>query len=126
MSFSSVFVVSNALRLRFFKPKETETAASDAVYEENNAINIIGMEFSDAEGQRGGNTMKKRINVEGMMCQHCVKHVQQALEKVPGVESVDVSLEEKRADVTCTPDASIDDMKEAVTEAGYEVTGIEG
>ena len=126
MSFSSVFVVSNALRLRFFKPKETETAASDAVYEENNAINIIGMEFSDAEGQRGGNTMKKRINVEGMMCQHCVKHVQQALEKVTGVESVDVSLEEKRADVTCTPDASIDDMKEAVTEAGYEVTGIEG
>ena len=50
----------------------------------------------------------------------------EALEKVSGVESVDVSLEGKMAEVTCTEQASRDEMRKAITEAGYEVTGIEG
>lgn len=124
MSFSSVFVVSNALRLRFFKPARAEMVGNGSD-EERSETNISAMEFSDAEGHTGG-TMNLKINVEGMMCQHCVKHVREALEKVSGVESVDVSLEGKMAEVTCTEQASRDEMRKAITEAGYEVTGIEG
>ena len=126
MSFSSVFVVSNALRLRFFRPKEilTENSAEEAG--NNEGINITGMPFSKAEARKGDKAMTKTINVEGMMCQHCVKHVREALEKVSGVESVDVSLEDKKATVTCTAETSAEELKKAITDAGYEVTGIEG
>ena len=126
MSFSSVFVVSNALRLRFFRPKEilTENRAEEAG--NNEGINITGMPFSKSEARKGDKAMTRTINVEGMMCQHCVKHVREALEKVSGVESVDVSLEDKKATVTCTAETSADEMKKAIVDAGYEVTGIEG
>ena len=68
--------------------------------------------------------MKKELSVEGMMCQNCVKHVTRALEDIPGATDVKVNLEEKKATV-CLP-ASVDDetLKAAVTDAGYEVTGI--
>ncbi len=126
MSFSSVFVVSNALRLRFFRPKEilVENSAEEAG--NNEGINITGMPFSNAEARKGDKAMTRTINVEGMMCQHCVKHVREALEKVSGVESVDVSLEDKKATVTCTAETSAEEMKKAIVDAGYEVTGIEG
>ena len=69
--------------------------------------------------------MKKIVHVEGMMCQNCVKHVTRALQGVPGVQDVAVSLEEQRAAVTV--DASVTDaaLTAAVTEEGYEVTGVE-
>ena len=70
--------------------------------------------------------MEKKICIEGMMCQHCVKHVHDALEKVSGVEGVDVSLEGKSATVRCVGNVSDDDLRKAVIDAGYEVTGIEG
>ncbi|MBQ4565301.1 MAG: heavy-metal-associated domain-containing protein [Oscillospiraceae bacterium] len=59
------------------------------------------------------------IKIEGMMCKHCRAHVEKALLAVPGVETVEVSLEEKCATVTGT--ASADALKKAVTDAGYEV-----
>ena len=126
MSFSSVFVVSNALRLRFFRPKEILPENSTEEAGNNEGINITGMPFSKAEARKGDKAMTRTINVEGMMCQHCVKHVREALEKVSGVESVDVSLEDKKATVTCTAETSADEMKKAIVDAGYEVTGIEG
>ena len=58
-----------------------------------------------------------------MMCQHCVAHVNKALTGVPGVETVEVSLEEKQAVVTGS--ANTDALTAAVQDAGYEVTGIE-
>ena len=67
--------------------------------------------------------MKTTVNIEGMMCQHCVAHVKKALEGVPNVETVEVSLEQNRAVVTGSAD--LEAMKAAVAEAGYEVTGIE-
>ena len=70
--------------------------------------------------------MTKIINVEGMMCQHCVKHVHDALVKVAGVKNADVSLENKNARVECADSVSDEALKAAVSDAGYEVTGIEG
>lgn len=66
--------------------------------------------------------MEKIISIEGMMCQHCVSHVEKALKGVPGVESVSVSLENNNATVTGSADN--DALTAAVTDAGYEVTGI--
>lgn len=106
MSFSSVCVVFNALRLRFFKPKRLE---------ENN-LNIETKKEVEGENQ-----MKKTIMVEGMMCQHCVKHVNDALAKVEGVSEVVVNLEGKKAEVTLSADVSDDVLAKAVTDEGYEV-----
>ena len=96
MSFSSVFVVSNALRLRFFMPEKRQERK----------------------------IMNKEISIEGMMCEHCVKHVTDALSGVSGVTGVKVSLEKKNAVVESA--SAIDDaaLTKAVTDAGYEVKGI--
>lgn len=66
--------------------------------------------------------MKRKIQIEGMSCGHCVAHVKEALEEIKDVESVEVSLEEKCA--TIVGDASEDDIKEAIDEAGYDVVSI--
>ena len=68
--------------------------------------------------------MKKTIMVEGMMCMHCVKHVNDALEKVDGVKNVDVNLEEKNAVVTMDEEVSDEALTKVVVDAGYEVKGI--
>lgn len=124
MSFSSVFVVSNALRLRFFKPKHgsavrrIDTASHDIASEDEK------IENDSTKGTDGGDKMKKELSVEGMMCQNCVKHVKHALEGISGVSEVDVSLDEKKASVVVDSSVSDDVLKNAVTDAGYEVTGI--
>lgn len=135
MSFSSVFVVSNALRLRFFKPKHgsaaltTETQATSAASNVPNvsrfASCIPASESAEAQNTQtvqGGSLMKKVLSVEGMMCQNCVKHVTRALQTVPGVASVTVSLEKKNAVVECDTSVTGEALKAAVTDAGYEVT----
>lgn len=68
--------------------------------------------------------MTKTIHIEGMMCMHCVNHVTTALNKLDGV-TADVNLEEKRAVCTISGNVSDDQLKAAVEEAGYQVTGIE-
>ena len=103
MSMSSVCVVSNALRLRFFKPKRL---------------------FEGYADMKGENKMKKTMMIEGMMCQNCVKHVFNALSKVEGVDSVEVDLDGKKAEVVLKDEVSDDVLKEAVTEAGYEVLDV--
>ena len=69
--------------------------------------------------------MKKELSIEGMMCQNCVKHVTKALENIPGASNVNVSLEDKKATVTVPDSVTDDDLKAAVVDAGYEVTGIQ-
>ena len=127
MSFSSVFVVSNALRLRFFRPKYTSEESGEERDENNGSCRIINTVFDRVmtEDKENG-AMEKRIGVEGMMCQHCVKHVHDALASLSGVESVEVSLEGKSAVVRCSADVFNADLEKAVVDAGYEVTSVEG
>lgn len=127
MSFSSVSVVSNALRLRFFTPKwkheagTPETAQEAETREIQNHIKET-QKYIETE-RKGEPAMKKTVKIEGMMCQHCVKAATKALEAVEGVTGVTVSLEEKQAVVEGT--ASDEALTAAVVDAGYEVTGIE-
>ena len=86
MSLSSVCVVTNALRLRGWKP-DLPAAPSDAP-----ASAPIDSTESDNPNEKES-TMEKTLNVEGMMCQHCVAHVKRALESVEGVEEAVVDLE---------------------------------
>ena len=65
--------------------------------------------------------MKTILHIEGMTCTHCVMHVKEALESEAGVKSAEVSLENKSAAVEHEDKVSIDSLKAAVMEAGYQV-----
>lgn len=65
--------------------------------------------------------MKKTLTIEGMMCAHCVKHVTDALNAIGGVTVESVDLKKKTAVVEATDGVSVEAMKNAVAEAGYEV-----
>jgi copper ion binding protein len=67
--------------------------------------------------------MKTTLKIEGMSCEHCVKHVTEALEGISGVKSAKVSLKNKNAEVDHADTVSPETMKAAVVEAGYEITG---
>lgn len=112
MGFSSVFVVSNALRLRTWRPSEQATPAEPAAVE----IESVSVE---ATGRKEP-TMTKTLNVTGMMCQHCVAHVKKALEGVEGVSSVDVNLEAGTATVEAAEGVADEALVAAVVDAGYE------
>ena len=131
MSFSSVSVVSNALRLRFFTPKwKQESGTADlqitgngGMMEQSTAAAEIADRIAQNDESKGETTMKKTIKIEGMMCQHCVKAATKALEGVAGVTAVTVSLEDKQAVVEGT--ATDEALTAAIVDAGYEVKGIE-
>ncbi|MHC6203978.1 heavy-metal-associated domain-containing protein [Breznakiellaceae bacterium SP9] len=65
--------------------------------------------------------MKTTLNITGMSCEHCVKHVKEALEGIAGVKSAKVSLKANNAEVNHADTVSLETMKAAVTEAGYEI-----
>lgn len=68
--------------------------------------------------------MKKQINIEGMSCGHCVKHVENALMELNGVAKVEVSLQDKLAIVELSQVVEDFKLKEAIEEAGYDVTAV--
>ena len=116
MSLSSVCVVTNALRLRFFKPSIQKAAPAAK-------SGPVNTESGSAVPELKGDTkpMEKKVTIEGMMCQHCAAHVTKALNALPGVTAV-VDLDSKSAVVT--GDVSDDAIRAAVEDAGYQVTGI--
>ena len=120
MSLSSFCVVTNALRLNFFKP--------DRPFKGKSKPPIKLPELMPAE-ENIKNTeetaMKKTVYIEGMMCNHCTAHVQKALEALDGVESVEVSLEDKKAVLTLKNDVDNAVIMNAVKDAGYEPTKCE-
>lgn len=132
MSLSSVCVVSNALRLRFFGKKrvrrkdstdESEACSSEI---ETGGIDCTAPSRSEEKkenNQRRNTKMKRIINIEGMMCGHCQAHVKKALEAINGVSAVEVELDNKRAIVECGEEVTEDMLCGAVREAGYTVTG---
>lgn len=101
MSLSSVFVVTNALRLRMFKPN---LAVAQTVENKKEEIK-----------------METVIKVEGMMCNHCKAHVEKACKDVAGTTDAVVDLQAKQVTVTGT--ASAEALKKAIADAGYEVIG---
>ena len=117
MSLSSFFVVTNALRLRFFhvlkKPAAKEQIETEGTVKQGRALPENKEEIEMI-------TMK----IEGMMCPHCQAAVTKALNAVEGVKKTDVSLDDKAAYVEAEEDVSEDALKKAVVDAGYEVTEI--
>lgn len=110
MSFSSLFVVGNALRLRFFNNSHKKTEAP--------ALTSCPIEKTEEI------SMKKELTVNGMMCGNCAKHVTEALEGLAGVSKVEVDLANKTASVELSAEVSNEALSEAVVKAGYEVVEV--
>ena len=140
MSLSSIFVVTNALRLKGFKSGFTplkkgapeaarkEIEITHAATEEEQCILKAPAEQNNRQDvkqeKERTNTMTKVISIEGMMCTHCTGTVQKALEAVEGVKAVTMSLEQKNAAVELASDVADEVLTKAVVDAGYEVKGV--
>jgi len=102
MSLSSVCVVTNALRLRFFKPRVINVKDEETIIEKEEV-----------------KTMKKTMIVDGMMCQNCVRHVKNALEGVDGVISANVDFDSKSAEIEMSQKIADEVLFNVVKEEGY-------
>ncbi|MDO5733214.1 MAG: heavy metal translocating P-type ATPase [Eubacteriales bacterium] len=148
MSGSSLIVVGNALRLKRFAWQRPEQAMlSSQTLTKSSGLNLTDENPSVTEAtepdmherlasnarsegdklieKSGGSMMKKRIKIEGMSCQHCVKHVRQALEALARSESVEVNLENNEAIVEIDAEINDERLKKAVADAGYEALSVE-
>ncbi len=121
MSFSSVSVVLNALRLRFFTVKKPDLPENACTIP--NALPPVHTEMITSKPERK-NTMKKIIHIEGMSCGGCKASVERVLSAVPGVSGVSVDLAAKTATVN-TDSASDNALSAAVTGAGFTVKSID-
>lgn len=135
MSLSSVCVVTNALRLRFFKSafQNSEStavpkaAASEAIPAEPKACPVLEPETPEERNSTEmADTKTLNLAVTGMSCKHCQAHVKEALEKVPGVASAEVDLEGAKACVKADDSVTADALVKAVEAAGYGASPLEG
>ena len=152
MSCSSVSVVSNALRLRGWKPVVFGEAASalepEAAPDAASGAALAseaGVPTTDGPSAEDGDEspvsaghseemqtakpkeiiMEKKLSVEGMMCQHCVAHVKKALEGVEGVEEAVVDLDSNSATAKLSADVADQVLVDAIVDAGYEAKVVE-
>lgn len=145
MSLSSICVVSNALRLKTLRLTSTQTnKASTDIETEQGEMASQRNELEDSKTastvteaasscdvcnrdveRKEGKTMTKTINIEGMACGHCTARVEKVLSELAGVTEVTVSLENKNAVVTVEDSVTDELLTKTVTDAGYEVTGIQ-
>jgi len=123
MSLSSVCVVLNALRLRFFKPSQEsvqekkEATKAKIQYTEDYTVGI--------EEHKEEKTMEKIMKVNGMSCNHCKAHVEKALDEVSGVKKAVVDLDKKEARITLEAPVENQVLMDAVKNAGYEPVSIQ-
>lgn len=152
MSCSSVCVVSNALRLRGWKPvvlgevtsalepdAAPDAASGAALASEAGVPTMDGPSAEDGDGSpvSAGHSeemqtvkpkeiiMEKKLSVEGMMCQHCVAHVKKALEGIEGVEEAVVDLDSNSATAKLSADVADQVLVDAIVDAGYEAKVVE-
>lgn len=152
MSCSSVCVVSNALRLRGWKPvvlgevasalepdAAPHAASGAALASEAGVPTMDGPSAEDGDGSpvSAGHSeevqtvkpkeiiMEKKLSVEGMMCQHCVAHVKKALEGIEGVEEAVVDLDSNSATAKLSADVADQVLVDAIVDAGYEAKVVE-
>ena len=111
MSLSSFCVVTNALRLNFFRMYDSKRD-----HKIKNKLNNTN--------QKETQIMEKTLEIKGMMCGHCEMHTKKALEALDGVVRAEVSYKTGTAVVTLEKDISDNALKQAVAEEGYQVTGI--
>ena len=119
MSLSSFCVVTNALRLNFFKmnsPKRDKKIKQN--FTGSIPLPVEGIANSNTR-KEANNMAEKTLKVEGMMCQHCERHVKEALEKIDGVDSAVANHETNSVLVQLSKDVAEADFEKAVTDAGY-------
>ena len=114
MALSSVFVVLNALRINLYnldkkKKNQKNTKCSNSLYELNKIVNM-----------EEKHNMVKRIKIEGMMCQHCVQHVKEALETIKDVSKVEVSLDQNEAVIYSNNCIDEETIEKVINDAGYK------
>ena len=122
MSFSSICVVCNALRLNLFKASTNNHKAESRKPVDNGLLAAVIEEINTETEE---NTLTKTLKIDGMMCHHCEAHVKKALEALDGVESAAANYEDGTAVVTLTRDVADTVLKEAVEAQDYAVLGIE-
>lgn len=105
MSLSSVCVVANALRLKFFKADKANS---------NKNIN-------ETNEKKGKNIMKKTFKVNGMMCEHCKANVEKALSSIPNITEINIDLESKNVTVSSENEINNEEIKAVIEDAGYSV-----
>ena len=125
MSLSSFCVVSNALRLNLFDLHSTKRDHAPKNASSLPAALTQPAAVEEKESTKEDNSMKKTLNVEGMMCGHCEARVKKALEALPEVDEAVVSHEAGTAIVTLNAEVADDVLKKAVEDQDYKVTGIQ-
>ncbi len=111
MALSSIFVVLNALRLNLFNLDKS-----------SHKKNELSFDLSYLDKKEGDENMEKIvINVDGMMCKNCKKHVEEAVKKVDGVKKAVASLEDKNVTISYKDKVDVESIKASITAAGYEV-----